>query len=128
MTNYKIYSDPKIEMMCIAMLNYIRKELDRHYWNKYQKEMVSPFDNCGAPDYSNSYMIVRSYYWGNDEEQIHLPNFETDLVKISWYKHSNRGLHIRISDTYTGNIYELLAETMYKCVEAIEKDFNIIDF
>lgn len=46
-----------MELLVRAMLDFIRKELDRHYWNQNQKEMISPFDNTGE-EYSNDYMTV----------------------------------------------------------------------
>ena len=46
-----------------SVINEIRRELDRLYWNKYQTDMDSPFDNTGN-EYMNDTFIVRAYDWG----------------------------------------------------------------
>ena len=63
-----------------AVLNMIRSELDREYWNANQKEMVSPFDNTGAPEFKTDLFTLRSCDWCNGNEK---PNFETNKLKIS---------------------------------------------
>lgn len=108
----------QVELLTMAMLDYIRKELDRLYWNKNQKEMVSPFDNTGAEPYSNSYMTIRSYNWnGNDK-----PNFETENMKVSWYKHSNRGVVVSFKEGL--DPLATIAETLQKSVQSLEEDFQ----
>lgn len=42
----------KYELLLDAVLQKIRNELDRCYFNKYQQEMKSPFDNT-AETYKN---------------------------------------------------------------------------
>ncbi len=114
--------DETMILVCKAMLDKIRKELDRHYWNANQKEMDSPFDNSGAPEYKNDYFAVRSYYWGDNEDIAALPNFETKYVKAWWYKHSNRGLELEM--LYGFDNYSTLAATLKHSIRAIENDFG----
>jgi hypothetical protein len=91
----------------------VRSELDRLYWNKYQKEMDSPFDNVGADDFETEYLTIRTYNWyGN-----HLPNFDTDQLKVFWYKHSGRGLTIMARDVE--NADKILLDVLNKSIESI---------
>ncbi|MBQ8624986.1 MAG: hypothetical protein IJ419_02300 [Agathobacter sp.] len=104
-----------------AALNSIRKEIDRCYWNENQKEMVSPFDNTGAPDFTTPYFTARSYSW--QEEDIPKPNFETKLIRVYWYKHSNRGVSAVIDSDRT-DYAEIIVETLNKSLKSIEKSFQ----
>lgn len=120
-TKYVRDTSAMVELMVRAMLDYIRKELNRHYWNDNNVEMASPFDNTGE-SYWNNYMTVRAYYWGDDEKEAKKPNFETGHMRIYWYKHSNRGLEIYFEKGYDS--YDTIAETLSKCIESIEHDFK----
>jgi len=80
-----------VEDLIKAMLNYIDDELRRLYWNKFQEEIDSPFQNTGN-SYMNDTFYVRAYYWGDDEDKIRQPNFQYKKFKCYWYKHSMRGL------------------------------------
>lgn len=99
-----------------AMLFYIRRELDRCYWNKYQKSMISPFDNTGKK-YTNEYFTVRAYDWNGN----YLPNFECGGLKIFWYKYCGRGIYVIPSDNFS--ILQL-PTILYDCKKAIRKDFG----
>lgn len=114
-----------MELLVRAMLDFIRKELDRHYWNQNHKEMISPFDNTGE-EYSNDYMTVRAYNWHDvmEDGDQHRPNFEAGYMRCYWYKHSNRGLVVEFEEG-GHNSYDTVAETLQKCIESIEKDFNV---
>ena len=118
MQNNWICVDDRCEFPTRAMLNEIRSELDRLYWNKNQKEMVSPFDNTGAKEFKTNVFTVRCYDW---DENI-LPNFETNDIKIWWYKHSNRGLCVKIKDGE--KIEKVLFDTLNACVESLKEHFN----
>ena len=113
-----VYLDSKYEYLVRGMLHMLRSELDRLYWNKNQAEMVSPFDNTGAPDFSTDYLTIRSYNW--DENT--LPNFDTDSVKIFWYKHSNRGVFAMVKNS--DNIGEVLANVLNDSIESINLEFK----
>ena len=71
-----------------AVLNIIKEEMERVYWNKHQKEMNSPFLNTGQY-YDDGIFVVRSYDWESND----LPNFQYDKLKCWWYKHFKRGLY-----------------------------------
>ncbi len=113
-------SSSTMELMVRAMLDFIRKELDRHYWNANQVEMNSPFDNTGE-EYSNDYMTVRAYNWSNEDDSK--PNFEAGYMRCYWYKHSNRGLIVEFAEG-GHNSFDTVADTLKKCIESIEKDFK----
>ena len=85
------YYDNDCEII-IAALNRIREEMDRLYWNKYQKEMESPFDNTGEAFVCSTFM-VRAYDWNwDDDDSKSLPNFKYEDLSVYWYKHSQRGV------------------------------------
>ena len=104
-----------------SILNRIHREMDRLYWNKYQKEMSSPFDNTGE-EYYNDTFIVRAYYWGDDESN--LPNFEYPGFEAYWYKHSSRGLTVYSENDLT---LEFLTNMLNDCMIALRKDFGEAD-
>ena len=100
-----------------SILNEIRRELDRLCWNKYQKEMDSPFDNTGS-EYKNSTFIVRAYDWGYNN---YLPNFEYPGINVYWYKHSRRGLTAYTDDDLT---LDYLTNMLNDCIASLRKDFG----
>ena len=109
------------EHLVKAILNEIRRELDREYWNANQKEMESPFENSGADDFSTDYFTIRSYNW---DENIK-PNFETKDIKIWWYKHSNRGLCVKVNNINAEFPLEcVLNSVLNKSIESINKFFK----
>ena len=115
----------KYEKLISAVLNKIRDELERCYWNLHQTPMISPFENTGS-EYSNDTFTVRAYCWDDDNEDANLPNFEYKDFECRWYKHSNRGLTWR----YKGGVQvavpaDFLADMLDKCFAAIQKDFSL---
>ena len=111
----------KYENLLKAALNSIRKEIDRCYWNANQKEMTSPFDNTGAPDFATKHFTVRAYDWG--EEAPEKPNFETKEIQVFWYKHSNRGV-VAYVPMDCHNYAELIADMLNKSLQSIEPTFH----
>ena len=103
-----------------AALKDIRDEMDRLYWNKYQKQMESPFDNTGE-NYSNSVFTVRAYYWGDNDNISMLPNFEYKGLKVFWYKHAGRGLEILVDKPLT---ISFVSEMITECYAALKNDFE----
>lgn len=71
----------------IALLEGIDAKLRVLYWNKYQKEMDSPFSNT-ANSFKNDVFEVCAYSWDDDYEQPY--NFKWRDVEISWYKYLGR--------------------------------------
>lgn len=113
------FVDEKYIQLIRSILNEIRRELDRLYWNKYQREMHSPFDNTGS-EYRNSTFIVRAYdWWGNNDSE--LPNFEYPGINVYWYKHSRRGLTAYTDDDLT---LDYLTNMLNDCIAALRKDFG----
>ena len=74
-----ILLDPKYTKLIVGALDLIREELDRLYWNKYHKEMNSPFDNSGET-YSNDTFTVKAYDWVNNNDDS--PNFNYKNIYI----------------------------------------------
>lgn len=116
--NQFVVANKKWDSLMDAVLRKIRSELDRLYWNKYQKEMNSPFDNTGE-EYSNDVFTVRAYNWNEEEEK---PNFEWGPVRVYWYKHEGRGNQVFTKIGYDDPaIYGLMLD---KCIESLQKDFG----
>lgn len=112
----------KYTAMVIACLDQIRKEMDRLYWNKYQIEMDSPFDNTGNT-YRNDVFQVNAYYWGNNGEMIKRPNFSYKGLEVRWYKHSHRDPYILCDKEIT---LDFLAEMIDECINSMREDFKEI--
>lgn len=103
-----------------AALDYIRNKMDILYWNKYHKEMSSPFDNTGE-DYITDIFEVHAYYWGDDEELQDRPNFIYKDLKVSWYKYSGRSVYATCDHELTvDDINRIIAD----CCKAMEKYFS----
>lgn len=112
------------DLLIQAVLDRIRKEMDRLYWNKNQKEMESPFDNTGQV-YSDETFEVRAYYWGDDELQHSLPNFVYKDFKCYWYKHSNRGLSWYYKGEHYGKVStKFLNKMLNDCFKSMNKYFK----
>lgn len=103
-----------------AVLDAIRKEMDRLYYNKYQKEMNSPFDNTGET-YKNSTFTVRAYYWGDDDDLTMLPNFEYKGLRVYWYKYSGRGTEVLVDKPLTT---KFLSRMLDDCIASMKNDFG----
>ncbi len=97
-----------------ACLDCIRKELDRQYWNRDQREMVSPFDNSGE-EFQTDVFTVRAYDWS--EEDNEQPNFEYKGLKVWWYKYCGRGMYAT-SDIELSIDY--LADMIQECKQSIQ--------
>jgi hypothetical protein len=116
-------------MSAAAAIDLIESELTRCYENKHQTPYVSPFKSSLLADpqtYSNGYITIRPYYWGNDDDMARLPNFECEELQVSWYKHSHRGLYVKLVGSHSDghDKYQRLGEILYKAVESIRKDFG----
>lgn len=90
--------------------------MERLYWNTYQKEMDSPFENTGT-SYSNDVFKVKAYNWNDDSQ----PNFVYKGLEIYWYKHMLRGMVIKSKDKLT---FKFLSKMIRDCMNSMEKDFK----
>lgn len=115
------YNNDDIILLTKAMLDKINSELSRCYWNKNQKQLVSPFDNTGE-SYKNNYMSVSAYNWNEKDEDLK-PNFETENMLVYWYKHSNRGVIVYFKNNIE-DPYKVIANTLLHCVNSIREDFG----
>lgn len=101
-----------------AALHEIEREMSRLYWNLFQDEIDSPFRNTGT-NYKNDTFEVRAYYWGDDEELIHKPNFKWRDFEIHWYKHmGNLG---KISQKFSP---DMINEMLEDCVSSLYRDYG----
>ena len=106
-----------------GMLLVIRNELDRLSWNKYHKQMDSPFDNT-AETYSNDTFSVSAYDWGWEEDKQKVPNFNyKDIFHVYWYKYYSRGIEAYYDENYNFDM-DFLAAMLNNCISALRKDFN----
>ncbi len=69
-----------------AYLDYIYYEIDRVYWNRFQKEREEHWN----PEIKE--IEHREYYWGDEKKEAEKPNFKFKDVEIRWYKHKGRGM------------------------------------
>jgi hypothetical protein len=98
-----------------AVLDKIRAEMARLYWNKCHSEIHSPFDNTGV-DFVCDTFEVHAYDWqgvGN------VPNFKYPGIEVYWYKHSNRGVVVYTETLLT---VDYLTKMLNDCYKAM-KDF-----
>lgn len=107
------YDDARFIM---AALNQIKTELDRVYFNKYQKEMPSPFENTGV-SYDNNVFSVHAYDWDDNER----PNFIYKDLKVWWYKHVDRGTYAECGHKLTA---EDVNQMIIECCTSIKEDIN----
>ena len=104
----------------VDVLRGIERELERCYWNKHHKEFNSPFRNT-SEEYTNNTFTIRAYYWGDDEELMHKPNFQYKGLKVYWYKYCPRGCVAECDQEVT---MKYLVQMHEDCVRAIREDFN----
>lgn len=105
-----------------ALLDFIRGEMERHYWNKYQEDWDvdygDPFSNSGnVVGFDNGTFEVHAYDW--NDEQSYPYNFKCGEIEISWYKYMGKGMTInKRSDAYE------LIEMFDKCINSLNEGWN----
>jgi len=62
---------------------------------------------------------IRAYYWGDDEAEAAIPNFQYDDIQVCWYKHLRRGATVN-RNVGTVECQRLLAD----CASAIIKAYH----
>ena len=113
-----------MDLLIQAVLDAIRAEMERLSWNKYQKIISTPFENSGA-NYEDDTFTVRSYYWGDDNTLIRLPNFKYKDFEANWYKHLHRGLAWKYKGEMGGIIpSEFLAQMLEDCFKSMEEFYK----
>ena len=102
-----------------ACLDKIKEEMKRLTWNKFQKNIETPFDNSGQ-EYVNSVFAVRSYDWNGANE---MPNFEYKSLQINWYKYCGRGMYgvIDDADYNIGFFKTMIAD----CISSLKQIFEV---
>lgn len=112
-----------MEYVLQAVLSELEVQMERLYWNKNQKEMISPFENTGAV-YSNNTFEVRAYDWSEDGDGC---NFKYKDLQVWWYKHFRRGLEWVYKGERNRIIpSEFLAEMMDDCIISLQIDWDVL--
>lgn len=113
----KVLNNKECDVVTAALL-YIDQELRRCYWNKYQEEMDSPFDNTGRL-YDNGTFLARAYYWSGDNGDNFV--YYKDNIHVDWYKHCGRGMYVEVPDDWT---MEKLPDMLADCLESVRRDYG----
>ena len=81
--------------------------------NQIQFYVSTEFQN-----FTNDFFIIRSYYWGDDEEEMDKPNFEipSENFKLTWYKYPFRSSYS--SEELTPKRWNDLIQ---KCIESLKE-------
>lgn len=104
----------------VTVLNQINEELNRCFFEKYGREMYSPFDNTGSK-YSCDAFTVRAY----NEQSNDVYNFVySGGLKACWYKHLGRGDVVFVPDDWTMSD---VREMLINCIICIRDDFEEIE-
>ena len=71
-----------------------------------------------TPDFFNDFFTIRSYYWGDDEEEINKPNFEvpSEKFELEWYKYPFRSSYANVEITP-----QMWNELIQKCLKSLEE-------
>lgn len=109
----------RYDSLVMAIFDAIEKEYERLYWNKHQKEALSPFRNEGV-SYKNKVFQVDAYNWNSDDDDINFC-YEGEFF-AAWYKHAHRALVYwrRGKDVNA----EYLNRMLIKCLASMKEDFE----
>lgn len=68
--------------------------------------------------FSNNFFIIRPYYWGDEEDEMKLPNFEipSKNFRLYWYKYPFRSS--TANEKLTPNSWNDLIQ---KCIRSLEE-------
>ena len=71
-----------------------------------------------TPNFSNDFFTIRSYYWGEDENEMELPNFEvpSENFKLTWYKYPFRSSYA--NEKLTPKRWN---DIIQKCLKSLEE-------
>ena len=97
------------DALVLSLLN----EIDRVFWNKYQRE----WNRHENPNFIG--VIFHPYYWGEqDEEGATFPNlkFVFSDQEIRWYKHPGRSMSVTID--WTADEWVQWYENAYQLINA----------
>lgn len=104
-----------------AILLAIKEDLDRVWWNVYQKDYDdTPFQNTGNVEgFKTDIFEVHAYDWGWDYDDRDTPrpvNFKWKDLEINWYKWYGRGISTNRAVTH-----DELAQMLTECLESLDK-------
>ena len=122
------YSNAELIELLIAVFDRIEAEMGRLYWNRFQKEFLSPFQNTGT-FYKDGTFEVNAYAWDealNEADSNDKPHFSYKGGEFvaTWYKHSHRCLECVTPETLTPNY---LAKMLSECLASMRNNPFFID-
>jgi hypothetical protein len=89
-------------------------------WEAEEKEKYHSqfYGSTDVYDFSNDFFTIRSYYWGEDEEEMDKPNFEvpSENFSLTWYKYPFRSSYS--SEKLTPKRWNDLIQ---KCIKSLEE-------
>lgn len=119
--------DASMELL-IAVFDRIEAEMGRLYWNRFQKEFLSPFQNTGT-FYKDGTFEVNAYAWDealNEADSNDKPHFsyKDGEFAATWYKHSHRCLECVTPETLTP---DYLAKMLSECLASMRNNPHFND-
>lgn len=78
-----------------AGIHYLLREMERVFWNRYQREMSTNGGDSEDWNALRSGVEFHEYWWGDGEApEVARPNLSFDGLNIRWYKHPGRGMTV----------------------------------
>jgi hypothetical protein len=99
----------------IALLKDIKDKLDIAFWNKYQLEIPSPFENTAGIHEGNCFQVY-AYNWSNKKSKSY--NFKYKDIEISWYK--SLGRDTTINGEYSSEVIIEMYNDIIKEIRSIK--------
>ena len=95
-----------------ALIESLLGNIDRVFWNRYQKE----WDRHEDPKMVG--VEFRPYFWGDDEMEASKPNlkFIFSEQEVRWYKHPGRGVTVTLD--WTPELWVNWYESAYQLIDA----------
>lgn len=100
----------------VDLLRGIERKLEIKYWNQFQEELESPFNNTGNK-IKLSNLSIQAYNWNEDKSTTY--NFKYKDLEISWYKYLGRDTTINIDPNSEG-FNDKVIEYYNECLELID--------
>jgi len=106
------HQEYEVPEIMVAVLLALHNEYRRVYWNRHKRECFSPFYNSGPEaNFKTDVLEVQAYDWGDDEQPYNLAWRD---LRISWYKHCERGPSSNLPITP-----EMAAQCLDECLASI---------
>ena len=109
----------KIQHPYVVNDNFSKSEEELKWEEEEREKYYSQFyESTEVQNFTNDFFIIRSYYWGDDEEEMDKPNFEipSENFKLTWYKYPFRSSYS--SEKLTPKRWNDLIQ---KCIKSLEE-------